>query len=193
MIPTCRVLRVDRDVVAQTAPAATAAAADACRRSARMRRKSTSPCNRANPVALQCRPLSRGGRAHTARVTKDDATRQRRRQWRCCGLPASDTRTHSTSVHARERTLAIITSHTGCKVYKPTPGGWLLGGSDGGDGGGAHRARRQRWKEMRWRRRRPGARAGFDSQTWREDGMFGLSREPRGIRGTAGTENGAGR
>jgi len=32
-----------------------------------------------------------------------------------------------------------------------------------------------------------------ESQTWREDGMFGLSREPRGIRGTAGTENGAGR
>lgn len=35
--------------------------------------------------------------------------------------------------------------------------------------------------------------AEVDSQTWREDGMFGLSREPRGIRGTAGTENGAGR
>lgn len=37
------------------------------------------------------------------------------------------------------------------------------------------------------------AEAEVDSQTWREDGMFGLSREPRGIRGTAGTENGAGR
>jgi len=40
----------------------------------------------------------------------------------------------------RERekhTPAIITSHTGYKVYKPTPGGWLLG-SDGD--GGARRA-----------------------------------------------------
>lgn len=35
--------------------------------------------------------------------------------------------------------------------------------------------------------------AEVDSQTWREDGMFGLSREPCGIRGTAGTENGTGR
>jgi len=51
----------------------------------------------------------------------------------------------------------------------------------------------------RWRRRRKemlekaAEEAEVDSQTWREDGMFGLSREPRGIRGTAGTENGAGR
>lgn len=115
---------------------------------------------------------------------------------------------HTFDNRAREHTPAIITSHTGYKVYKPTPEGWLLGRGGVVAAATEVEARVGCQRRRRWQRRRkempekveteverPRAEVGaeVDSQTWREDGMFGLSREPRGIRGTAGTENGAGR
>jgi len=113
-----------------------------------------------------------------AYVRRTEVTTTRRRGgWR--GFPASDTRSRvrrrgGWRVAGGGRTPAIITSHTGYKVYKPTPAGWLVVAAerDAEEGG-----------------------RGSDWQTWWEDGMFGLSREPRGILhgGTTGTENGAGR
>lgn len=109
-------LRVDRDAVAQTAPLF------------HRHRRRTHVWTRAVSLArARTRQCKRYAIEETAR---HDATKP----------SASDTRAHvrhpCVRTHEGEHTPAIITSHTGYKVYKPTPGGWLLG-SDGG--GGARR------------------------------------------------------
>lgn len=110
-------------------------------------------CNRVNAVVLRRRVASSSQVEVGARYTY--VRRQRRMLWR---IPLQVIHAHTFDIRASvrgKRTLAIITSHTGCKVYKPTP-----------PEASCWRYRRRwlrasgatlRWKEMPVRRRRDGS------------------------------------
>lgn len=99
-------------------------------------------CQVYEPTVTQSRKLRR----RRTRVRSCERQRKRYASEETARHDATKPSTNDTRAHVRHRcvctregehTSAIITSHTGYKVYKPTPGGWLLG-SDGG--GGARRA-----------------------------------------------------